>query len=203
MTIEQEKQTTPTPEVAPTTQTTMDIDLNGKSYKNIPIEFAKEVIAFRQETKSLKDKVTQSEAERKAQAEKLKLTEMMQAQNLEGIRAEVTKEYIEKIQKYESQIYSGEVKAILSSLNVLPDSINDATQLVMKDAQFALKDNKVMIGEKEAKEYVSEFIKTRPYLLKATIATGTGADRSVTKVVRAEKNTYESMGKGLQKLLGG
>jgi len=190
--------TTPTTEVTPST--TMDIDLNGKSFKNIPIEFAKEVINFRQESKALKDKVTQSEADRAAQAEKLKLTEMMQSQNLEGIRAEVTKEYIQKIQQYETQIYSGEVKSLLSGLNVLPDSISDATQLVMKDAQFTLKDNKVMIGDKEAKDYVSEFIKTRPYLVKATIATGTGADRLVTKVA---KQNQPSMQKGLEKLLNG
>lgn len=189
--------TTPTTEVTP--PTTMDIDLNGKSFKNIPIEFAKEVINFRQESKALKDKVTQSEADRAAQAEKLKLTEMMQSQNLEGIRAEVTKEYIQKIQQYESQIYSGEVKSLLSGLNVLPDSISDATQLVMKDAQFTLKDNKVMIGDKEAKDYVSEFIKTRPYLVKATIATGTGADRKVTKVTQKQ---LPSMQQGLEKILG-
>jgi hypothetical protein len=144
---------------------TIKVDLNGKSY-DVPIELGKEIIAIRQETKKSRDAIEVAEKKAIAETEKNKLLELMKAQDIDSIKNEISKEYISKIKKYESAIFTSEIKSLLAAEGTLPSAIADAAQLAMSDISISLSnENKVLMADKPADEYIKEWIKSRPHLV--------------------------------------
>lgn len=151
--------------------TTIKVDLGGKSYE-VPVELGKEIIAIRQESKKSKEAIEAAERKAAGEAEKAKLLELMKAQDIEAVKAEVSKEYISKIKAYENKIFSGEIKSLLAAEGTLPSALDDAATLALKDVSVSLKEDKIFVADKPAADYVKEFIKTRPHLIsvKAEVA---------------------------------
>lgn len=172
----EQKKTETTPEPVVETKTadtpsTIKVDLGGKSYE-VPLDLGKEIIAIRQEGKKSKDAIEAAERKAAAESEKAKLLELMKAQDIEAVKAEVSKDYVAKIRAYESKIFGSEIKSLLATEGTLPSALDDAASLVMKDVSVSLKEDKIMIADKPAAEYVKEFIKTRPHLVSVKAEVG-------------------------------
>jgi len=151
------------------TPSTIKVDLGGKSYE-VPLDLGKEIIAIRQEGKKSKDAIEAAERKAAAESEKAKLLELMKAQDIEAVKAEVSKEYVSKIKQYENKIFGSEIKSLLATEGTLPTALDDAASLVMKDVSVSLKEDKIFIADKPAADYVKEFIKSRPHLVSVKVS---------------------------------
>jgi hypothetical protein len=198
MTTEQQ---TPPVEIGKETKapeaTTITVDLNGKNYE-VPIELGKDLIAFRDEFKKIKSLKEKTEAEVKAEKQKSQLLEAMKSQDIESVKSQVAQEYVEKIKLYEDKIFKNEVKSLLAAESVLPEALDDAVALATLNASFSLKDNEVMIGEKKAKEYVQEFVKTKPHLKSIQVAQKKPQEKQGT-LPKTNNGEFQKFAQGLFK----
>ena len=154
----------------PETQTeqNIDVDVFGVSV-SMPMSKAKELIGRRdnktKEYNDLKGKIDIAEKTAKQELEKNSLLTAMKAQDIESVKSQISSEYVSKISQLEQKVYGGEVAKTLAELGVLPEAISDAAKLAMTDVAFSIKEDKIMAGEKELKEYITEWTKTRNHLL--------------------------------------
>lgn len=167
-------------ETKPETKITIDFP-SGKSY-SVDMELGKELVAIRDELKKSKATFKASEAEKQAAIQKSTLLEAMKNQDIEAVKAQVSQEYVDKINQYESKIFRGEVKSLLATAGVLPTALDDAVNLAMSGVKATLEGDKIKLGDKDAKDAVDEFVKSRPHLV-AVQATQQGKKVGVTPVV--------------------
>jgi hypothetical protein len=144
--------------------TTINVDLNGKSY-NVSLDLGKDLIAFRDELKKLKNDKAKTEVEIKSEKQKSALLEAMKNSDIESVKSQVAQEYLEKINQYESKIFKGEIKSLLATAGVLPSALDDAVNLAMSGGKVTLEGDTIKLGDKVAKDAIDEFIKTRPHLV--------------------------------------
>lgn len=178
-----EVKTETAPEVAetkPETKITIDFP-SGKSY-SVDMELGKELVAIRDELKKSKATFKASEAEKQAAIQKSTLLEAMKNQDIESVKAQVSQEYVDKINQYESKIFRGEVKSLLATAGVLPTALDDAVNLAMSGVKATLDGDTIKLGDKVAKDAIDEFVKSRPHLV-AVQATQQGKKVGVTPAV--------------------
>lgn len=148
---------------------TITIDIDGVSIPDVPVALAKQIIDKRQAAKKevtgLREQVSRVEAEAKTSKERAQLLEAMKSQDVESVRQQVSQEYISKISTYENKIFKGEVKAILAQQGVLPAALEDACALAMTGVKVALDGDAIKMNDKDAKEYITEWVKTRAHLV--------------------------------------
>jgi len=204
MTKEEEKNVETKPEVKPedkAPETKPDnkkvtIDIDGVSLE-VDVDTGKKIVEKRQAAKkevaTLKEQIARVEADAKSASEKNKLLELMKSQDVEAVKTQVASEYIEKIRAYEGKIFNGEVKATLATLGIVDAALDDATKLAMSDVKVELKDGNVTIADKPAKDFLSEWVKSKPHLVasKQVIAKsplqGRGTTIQTKKTVDMEK----------------
>lgn len=149
--------------------TTMDIDIDGVSLPNVPIDIAKKIIEKRQANKKelaeLREQKSRSDATAKAESEKAALLQAMKEENIEAVKAQVSKEYLDKISKYENKIFRSEIKSQLAAQGVLPSALDDAVNLAMQSAKVDLDGDTIKLNDKPLNEVVEEFVKSRPHLV--------------------------------------
>lgn len=165
MTIEQQPEKQPETKVEQKTETKVEnviVDIEGYNIE-VPIEIGKKLIEVRQKIKE--QKIKRTEEENKKLAEKEALLKAMKDSDIESVKAQVSGEYLDKINKYENKIFKSEIKNLLSSAGVLPEALEDATKLALNGVKVELDGEEIKIDGKNAKESVQEFIKNRPHLL--------------------------------------
>ena len=144
------------------------VDIDGVQVQ-VDVETGKKLIEARQkvkkEVKDLQEKVSRVEASAKQEADRARLIEAMKASDIESVKSQVSAEYLDKISKYENKIFKGEVKSLLATSGVLPEALDDACSLALASAKVSLEGDTIKINDKTAKDYLDEFIKTRPHLV--------------------------------------
>jgi hypothetical protein len=147
---------------------TITVDLDGVSVE-VPLDTGKKLIEARQKNKKdfkeLADKVAQAEASAAAEAQRASLLKSMKEMDIEAVKTQVAEEYTKKIAQYENKIFHGEVKSQLASLGVLPEALADATTLALQGAKVTLDGEIVKVNDKDAKDYLSEWVKTKSHLV--------------------------------------
>ena len=144
------------------------VDIDGVQVQ-VDVETGKKLIEARQkvkkEVKDLQEKVSRVEASAKQEADRARLIEAMKASDIESVKSQVSAEYLDKISKYENKIFKGEVKSLLATSGVLPEALDDACSLALASVKVSLEGDTIKINDKTAKDYLDEFIKTRPHLV--------------------------------------
>jgi len=157
------------------TPQTIAVDIDGISI-NVDLDTGKRLIEARQkvkkEVKDLQEKVSKAEASARQEADRAKLIEAMKSSDIDSVRSQISKEYLDKISTYENKIFKGEVKSLLATQGVLAEALEDATSLALQGTKVTLDGDVVKINDKDAKEYLGEWVKTRPHLVSVKATEG-------------------------------
>ena len=147
---------------------TITVDLDGVSVE-VPLDTGKKLIEARQKNKKdfkeLADKVAQAEASAAAEAQRASLLKSMKELDIEAVKTQVSEEYTKKIAMYEHRIFNEGIKAQLATLGVLPDALADATTLALQGAKVTLDGDSIKVNDKDSKEYLAEWVKTKAHLV--------------------------------------
>jgi hypothetical protein len=118
------------------------------------------------------------------------LLKAMQEQDIESVRTQVSQEYVDKINQYENKLFKGEIKSLLATAGVLPTALDDAVNLAMSGVKATLDGEKIKLGDKDAKDAIDEFVKSRPHLV-AVQATQQGKKVGVTPVAAKGNGDFQ------------
>ena len=214
MTIEEKKPGTTQPETKPDevkkeiSSDKITIDIEGVSLE-VPIDVGKKLIEARQKSKKdfkdLTDKVAQAEGKAAKEAERANLLTLMKSQDADAVEAQVAAKYLDKIKAVENRIVKSALEsALLSDDTFMVETKDDAVQLLQAQFNFKANDTfeKVVAADgKEVAEVVKSWLAAKPAFKRAGGATPTGGKITPGKGPTIQKNPYESLGKGLEKLL--
>lgn len=188
------------PEIKPPDN--MDVDFNGKSYKNIPIELAKEIIAFRQTKKELDLKNKDAEKAKLIAEEKARILEAAKSQDVERIKDEASKEYKTKLQSLQAKILDKEIKSSFHEADdFLKEYSEDAVKLFKSEFSVEYDENEnLKANGKDIKEAVKEFINRKEIFRKASTQKASTIPSQKPINVKSTISPEEMMKKGLAEM---
>lgn len=186
-----------------TPEKTIPVDVYGIQVE-LPLSKAKELIAKRdtktKEYNELKGRITQAEAQAKAESERATLLALMKKQDTEAVEAQVSAKYLDKISKFEKKVFDSEIKSQLAKNGVLADALQDAAKLVMTEVNPELDGDDVKLAGKKVDEFVAEWVKTRPHLVSAKAVDGKKLGKPTTPKA-PEKSGADRLNSGLSKFI--
>lgn len=195
------------PEVAPIVPEVkqpdlMDVDFNNKSYKNIPVELAKEIIAFRQTKKELDLKNKEAEKAKLLAEEKARILEAAKSQDVERIKDEASKEYKTKLQSLQAKILDKEIKSSFHEADdFLKEYSEDAVKLFKSEFSVEYDENEnLKANGKDIKEAVKEFINRKEIFRKASTQKASTIPSQKPINVKSTISPEEMMKKGLAEM---
>jgi hypothetical protein len=182
---------------------TISVDVYGVQV-DLPMSKAKELITKRDEKtkgyKELQEKVSKAEAVAKQESDRAALMKAMKESDIDAVKAQVSSEYLDKINKYETKIFRGEVKSLLATSGVLPSALDDAVSLALQGAKVTLEGDEIKINDKVAKDAIEEFVKGRPHLVAVKSSEGKKLVKP-GKPPEQKPSGQERLNKGLQSFL--
>jgi hypothetical protein len=207
--VETVEETVETVEDTKPEESTLKVDFEGESVE-LPYTIAKKLMDQRQKMKELSKK----ELEYNKKIEELSNREKILKQNLaQAIEKKSLDENIEmqdmieaKVGAYKSRVIDAEIKSTLNSIDTfLPQATDDVMSLLKANHKFELSEDgsKIVSGEKELKEVVEEFVKSKPIYQRVSVANGGFGKSGVPKTnVKTPTSSKDDLAKGLASMFG-
>jgi hypothetical protein len=184
------------------------VDIGAGVTVELDIEQGKKYIAFRDSrTKSYKEieaKLKTAEEVAKNEASRAQLIEAMKKQSVDEVENMVSAKYKDTIDKFQTKVFKGEIKATLSKLGIIAEGIDDAAKLVLADAKAELDGDDVKLNGIKAEDYLKDWTSRKPHLLAVTSKPADGKKKiGKTDVppVKPERSSTDSLKSGLGKFL--